>query len=352
MEYISEGFSAEELEYYSRQIVLKDFGIKAQKKLKESKVCLVGVGGLGSPISIQLISMGVGHLRIIDRDVVERSNLQRQQLYSIDTLGKPKVEMAADRLKKMNPFAKVEPIPMSLTPRNAVNLIKGFDVVVDGLDSMTPRYAINRATQKLGIPYIFGGVITQVGNASTIIPGETACIECFQGNIDDDSLPSCSVLGVHPSIINIIASIQVSETIRLLTHRQPVLANKLLFCDLEDLSIDKIQLSKLESCPVCGTSDKLPDRLKTIEEEEICGRAGRKVFVFSPNESLDIDLDLLNKTLIKNDFKIETQSSLGTSFRNNGLKGSILCSGVTIIEGVDNIEEARIIRSRLLAQAH
>jgi adenylyltransferase/sulfurtransferase len=237
---------------------------------------------------------------------------------------------------------------MSLTHKNAQNLLKGFDVVVDGLDAMTPRYAINRACQKNGTPYVFGAVITQVGNASTIIPGETACIECFQGGIDDENVPNCSILGVHPSIISMVASIQVSETIRLLTDQDPVLANKLVFCDLKDLTLEKIQLTKLESCPVCGTSKNKPFELKHNEIEEICGRGGRRVFVFSPSESMDINLETFNNNLKSHGYQIEVEASLGTTFSKEKLKASILKSGVSIIEGVEGLEEAKSIRFELL----
>jgi adenylyltransferase/sulfurtransferase len=348
MSYSLDGFSDNELDYYSRQIVLRDFGIQAQRRLKTAKVCLVGAGGLGSPISIQLTSIGIGHLRIIDRDVVEMSNLQRQHLYGIDKIGIPKVEAATERLRKLNPFVTIEPIPMSLTPGNAETLLDGFDLVVDGLDTMTARYAVNRACQKLGIPYVFGAVITQVGNASTIIPGKTACLECFQGNVDDDSLPGCSILGVHPSIISLLASVEVSEAVRLLMGKDPVLANKLLFCDLKELSLEKIQLAKLESCPVCGKSDKPPFSLKKLDIEEICGRENRRVFVFSPEASMQLDLTSINEKIKYQGYIIKTASKLGTTFMKEEVKASILVSGVTIIEGIENIERAKFLRSKLI----
>jgi adenylyltransferase/sulfurtransferase len=348
MSYSLDGFSDNELDYYSRQIVLRDFGIQAQRRLKAAKVCLVGAGGLGSPISIQLTSIGIGHLRIIDRDVVEMSNLQRQHLYGIDKIGIPKVEAAAERLGKLNPFVKIEPIPMSLTPGNAETLLDGFDLVVDGLDTMTARYAVNRACQKLGIPYVFGAVITQVGNASTIIPGKTACLECFQGNVDDDSLPGCSILGVHPSIISLLASVEVSEAVRLLMGKDPVLANKLLFCDLKELSIGKIHLAKLETCPVCGKSNKPPFTLKQLDIEEICGRENRRVFIFSPDASMQLDLTSINEKIKNQGYIIKTASKLGTTFMKDEVKASILVSGVTIMEGVENVERAKFLRSQLL----
>ena len=344
-----QGFSDEELEYYSRQIVLEEIGLAGQKKLKGARVCVVGVGGLGSPVTIQLASMGVGHIRIVDRDVVELSNLQRQHIYGIDKVGYPKVEAAAERLKLLNPFIEIEPVPMSLNPGNAEGLIAGVDLVVDCLDSMSARYSLNRACVKLGVPYIHGAVITHIGNASTIIPGETACLECFQGNVDDDALPTCAVAGVHPSIISIIASIQVSEAVRLLLGKPPNLADKILFCDLEDLSFEEIALSRAEACPVCGSGSRSePAAIKHDPVQEICGREGRRVFVFAPDEDQDINLTSLNSRLRDLGYTPSVEATLGTTFSKGPVKGSVLKSGVAILEGVDGVDEAKLLHESLL----
>ena len=343
------GFTEQELDYYSRQIVLREFGLEGQRKLKKAKVCVVGAGGLGSPVLTQLASMGVGTLRVIDRDVVEASNLQRQHLYGMHQLGQPKVEAAQDRLRQINPFIEVEPIPLSVTYSNAERLIEGSDIVVDGLDSMAARYAVNRACQRTGKPFIHGAVIMQVGTASTIIPGETACLECFQAGIDDAELPSCAVQGVHPSVISLIASVQVSETIRLLLGEPPVIANKLLFADLKELSIEKVQLARAENCLVCsgnlGPVKAAPDETHV---EEICGREGRRVWIFSPEYEIDIDLGEINTILDELGYTITAEGRLGTSFKHENVKGSILSSGVTVIEGVRDREAAENLRDRLL----
>jgi len=343
------GFTEEELDYYSRQIVLREFGLEGQRRLKKVKVCVVGAGGLGSPILTQLASMGVGTLRVVDRDVVETSNLQRQHLYGMHQLGLPKVEAAEDRLRQLNPFIEVEPLPLSVTPGNAESLIEGADVVVDALDSMAARYAVNRACQRTETPFVHGAVIMQVGTASTIIPGETACLECFQGGIDDADLPSCAVQGVHPSVIGLIASVQVSETIRLLLGEQPVLANKLLFADLKELSIEKVQLAKAESCKVCGGQlepvEAAPDETHV---EEICGREGRRVWVFSSEHEREIDLGEINSKLGDLGYTITAKGRLGTSFKHEEVKGSVLASGVTVIEGMRDRGAAEKLRCRLL----
>jgi len=334
--------SEEELEYYSRHMVLTEIGVAGQQKLKSSRVCVMGLGGLGSPLSMQLASMGVGHLRLVDRDVVETSNLQRQYLYSVDVVGYPKVEAAASRLRRLNPYIDIEPLPLSVNANNVERVLHGVDVVVDGLDRMAPRYAVNRACFKLGIPYVFGAVITQIGNVSTIIPGETACLECFQGNVDDASLPTCAVVGVNPSIIGIVASIQVSEAVRIMTGRRPKLANALLFCDLDSLTFERIELAKAETCPICGRTPRAePAPIKYEQVEEICGREGRRVFVITPDDELELDLGALNCQLVELGYDLDVQASLGTSFSNeSGVKGSVLNSGVTILEGVEDKGEA------------
>jgi len=333
--------SDEELEYYSRQVVLTDLGYNAQVKLKNSRACLVGVGGLGSPAAMQLAAMGVGYLRIVDRDVVELTNLHRQHLYGVDDVGYPKVEAAAKRLQNLNPYIKIEPLALSVNQGNAEELVRGMDVVVDGLDSMSARYAINRACIKLGVPYVFGAAISTNGNLSTIIPGKTACLECFYGRLDDKKLPKCGVVGVHPSLVNIIASLEVSEAIRILTGKQPRLANKLLHFDLDELEFNEICLSKVDSCPVCGASPAGSATLLKHElVEEVCGRKGKRVFVFVPEDQLDVNLVGLKSYLTRKGFCINVEGKLGLTFSQKGVKVSVLKSGVAILEGVKERDEA------------
>ena len=340
--------SDEELEYYSRQVVMAEMGYNAQLQLKNSKVCLLGVGGLGSPAAMQLAAMGVGHLRIVDRDVVELANLHRQHLYGVDDVGYPKVEAATKRLQRLNPYITIEPLLLSVNETNAEDLVQGMDVVVDGLDSMAARYAINRACVKLGVPYVFGAAITTTGNLSTIIPGETACLECFYGNLDDKKLPKCGVVGVHPSLVNIIASLEVSEAIRILTGKQPRLANKLLHFDLDEMEFNEIRLSKVESCPVCGEHPSgSPMPLKRELVEEICGRKGRKVFVVVPEENLDVNLVELKNYLHRKGFSIKVEAKLGLTFSLHDVKASVLKSGIVILEGVKGKDEALKLFSEL-----
>lgn len=343
-----EGFSDEELEYYSRQMVLREIGLNGQRRLKEKRACVVGLGGLGSILSTQLASMGVGHLRIVDRDIVEISNLQRQHLYGVDVIGLPKVEAAAHRLRRLNPFIEVEPQPISLNPMTVDRILEGVDVVLDGLDRMAPRYVLNRACLKWGIPYIYGAAITNVGNTSTIIPGETACLECFQGGLDDNMLPTCAVVGVNPSIVNIIASIQVSEALRILLGRRPNLANILLFCDLDSMTFERISLKRAEKCPACGgTSPQPPQPFEEVEE--ICGREGRRVFIVNPREERQLNMEKLEQVLASMGFNIDKRGELGITFTApKEFRGSILKSGVSILEGVGDRDEALRLSHKII----
>lgn len=316
-------------------------GYQAQLKLKNSKVCLVGVGGLGSPAAMQLAAMGVGHLRIVDRDIVEITNLHRQHLYGIDDIGSPKVEAAARRLQKLNPYITIEPLPLSINQTNAESIIQGMDVVIDGLDSMAARYAINRAVTKFRIPYVFGAAITTIGNLSTIIPEKTACLECFYGNLDDKKLPKCGVVGVHPSLVNIIASLEVSEAIKILTKKQPRLANKLLYFDLDEVEFREIKLQKVDSCLVCGKNQfDFSKNIKHEFVEEICGRKGKKVFIIVPEKRIDVDLVNLKKGLAERAYSPIFEGKLGLTFILEDIKISVLKSGIMIQEGHKDKNEA------------
>lgn len=338
----AEELSEEELEFYSRQIVLSDIGYNGQLRLKNAKACVIGLGGLGCPVATQLTAMGIGHLRLVDRDVVERSNLQRQHLYSVASIGYPKVEVAARKLRELNPNVEIEPLPLSLNANNAEGIIEGVDIVVDGLDRMEPRYAINRACVKLKIPYVFGAAITTYGNVSTIISDETPCLECFYGNLNDENLPTCAIVGVHPSILSLVAGVEVAEAIRILTGKKPRLASKLLYCDIENMSMDEIRLSRQEGCPVCGSKPSGPPTpLKRKIIEETCGRGGKRTFVITPRENLKLNMAELHGLLIGRGFNVKVKANLGITFGPNPKATvSILKSGIMITEGIDDDEEA------------
>lgn len=338
----AEKLSEAELRFYSRQIMLDGVGLEGQLRLKKARVCLVGLGGLGSTIATQLAAMGTGHLRLIDRDIVEESNLQRQHLYSFDVIGYPKVEAAVKRLERLNPYIELEPLPVSFSENNAEEMVSGMDVVVDGLDNMNTRYAINRACVTLGVPYVFGSAISTFGNASSIVPRETACLECFYGRLDDSLLPTCGVIGVHPSVISIVASVEVAETIKILLGKQPTLTNKLLYCDVDSMRFEEIRVSRAETCPVCGNHPKSkPKPLKHSLIEEACGRNKKRVFTVTPHETLDLDIKRLAAVLKREGMRLRVKTKLGVAFTTGkGILVSLLSSGVMVVEGAGGEEEA------------
>ena len=324
----------EELNTYSRQVALEDIGYEGQIKLRNARVCLVGLGGLGSPNALKLGAMGIGYLRIVDRDIVSRSDLHRQYLYDVDSLCQPKVEVAIKKLSRLNPDVELDSIPETLNSTNAKEVLSDVDVVIDGLDSPSPRYILNRTCNELKIPYIFGAAIEAFGNVSTIIPGQSACLECFMPGLQDNDLPKCGVVGVHPSILSIVAAVQVSEAIRLLLDKEPKLLNKLLYIDLRELSFNTIELAPSENCSVCGAKSK--EKLKPPEDkffEETCARDGRRNFIITPKSKIEINLEQLRKILDEKGFPIKTAGSMGITFKQSeDISISILKSGILIAQ--------------------
>jgi molybdopterin/thiamine biosynthesis adenylyltransferase len=323
-----------EMQTYSRQIVLADIGYDGQLKLRNARACLIGVGGLGAPVATKLVGMGIGSLRIVDRDIVSRSDLHRQHLYDADCVGLPKVEIARQKLNKLNPDVKLDPIPESLNTYNAEEIISGMDVVIDGLDRPEPRYLVNRTCNQLKIPYVFGAAIEAFGNVSTLMPGQTFCLECFMPGLRDEDLPVCGVVGVHPSVLGIVSSIQVSEAVRLIIGQEPKLFNKLLYIDLREFEFNILEMQAVDSCRVCGAHpDGLPEEIKDRLFEETCARDGRRNFVLSPKDRLTIDLKKLGKLLNKRRFPIQSAGQLGTTFNpSKDIQACILKSGIMIAQ--------------------
>ncbi len=232
---------------YARFVPLSIIGIKGMNLIKKSRVTVVGCGGLGSISTTQLVAMGIGYLRIIDSDVVELTNLQRQLLYREDDIGKPKVEIAKKYLEKLNPEVTIDAINIEITEQTVSNASNNVDLIIDATDKFTTRYCLNKEALNQKISFIFGAVGGLSGNTMTI-QNDSSCLECIFSNIDDSQLPSSSITGIHPSIINIIGSIQVSEAIKIITKNTPSLLNKLLFCDIGTMQFDILNVKPRENC--------------------------------------------------------------------------------------------------------
>jgi molybdopterin/thiamine biosynthesis adenylyltransferase len=321
-------------EFYSRQMILREFGRKGQRKLAKSRVAVVGLGGLGTVSSLYLALSGVGLLRLIDQDTVELHNLHRQVLYTPDDLHYPKVEVSAKRLKKINPLVKVEPVPENVNANNVEKLLSEMDCVVDGLDNMHTRYLVNRACAKLAIPYVFGAAIGIEGNLSVFAPPETPCLECVLPNIEDSNLLSCDVRGVLGATPGIIGAMQAMETIKVLTGIGSALKGKLMICDFSDMYFTTIDIFKRKNCPACQGVISSPKK-----KEKLVWLCGRNTVNVNPEKSLKLNLNEVYES-IKRHFKVRIKSQLAIIFDYENFEVSLFNGGRMLIKNVNDEKSA------------
>lgn len=242
-----------QLERYSRHLILKQIGVKGQQKLLDSKVLVIGAGGLGSPVLSYLAAAGVGTLGICDGDVVSLSNLQRQILYTTEEIGQPKVECAKRRLSAMNPDISFELYDYYLTPENIMDLIAPYDMVVDCVDTFAVKYMINDACVLAKKPFVHGGILGFSGQVLTCLP-DTACFRCFFRDPPPKEVsPTCAELGVVGVTPGFIGTLQATEVVKYLTGTGTLLTNTLLVVHGDDMEFARLEIpEKDEDCPVCG----------------------------------------------------------------------------------------------------
>jgi len=342
--------SEKELDRYSRQVMLQEIGYQGQLKLKQSRVCVVGVGGLGNPITTRLAAMGVGKIRIVDRDVIELSNLHRQTMFDEDDVGQVKVETAAKKLRKLNNDIIIEELPVSINDYTALDAVDGCDVVIDALDSVNARYSLNRACIEKKIPFVTGAAVGVTGQTFTIVPNESACYYCLFPALDEDSMPTCSIEGVHPSILSIIGGIEVSEAVKIITGKKPSLQDKVLHVDLENLIFNFTKVSRVEECSVCGSGKKQEKAKEELILEELCGRnRGKRTFSITPTYFVDLNVDKITSVGKEKGFTVENLGDLGISLRTNELSVSFMKRGSGVIVGAKTEEEAISLYKSLLS---
>ena len=342
--------SEKELDRYSRQVMLQEIGYQGQLKLKQSRVCVVGVGGLGNPITTRLAAMGVGKIRIVDRDVIELSNLHRQTMFDEDDVGQVKVETAAKKLRKLNNDIIIEELPVSINDYTALDAVDGCDVVIDALDSVNARYSLNKACIEKKIPFVTGAAVGVTGQTFTIVPNESACYYCLFPALDEDSMPTCSIEGVHPSILSIIGGIEVSEAVKIITGKKPSLQDKVLHVDLENLIFNFTKVSRVEECSVCGSGKKQEKAKEELILEELCGRnRGKRTFSITPTYFVDLNVDKITSVGKEKGFTVENLGDLGISLRTNELSVSFMKRGSGVIVGAKTEEEAISLYKSLLS---
>lgn len=261
-------FTDEQIERYSRHIILPEVGGKGQKKLLDSKVFLVGAGGLGSPAAFYLAAAGIGKIGISDDDVVDFSNLQRQILHSTKDVDYSKALSAKETLEDLNPDVEVVPYKVRLNSENIIDIIKDYDVILDGSDNFPTRYLVNDACVMLGKPLSHGSIFRFDGQATTILPGKGPCYRClYETPPPPDLVPSCQEAGVLGIIAGIIGVVQATEVIKLQLGKGNLLNGKLLLYDSLNMDFRKLNIHRNPACPMCGEN---PTIKELIDYEEFC----------------------------------------------------------------------------------
>jgi sulfur-carrier protein adenylyltransferase/sulfurtransferase len=258
-----------EIARYSRHLILPEVGLEGQKKLKAARVLMIGTGGLGSPLGLYLAAAGIGTLGVVDFDVVDESNLQRQIIHGTKDVGRPKIESARDRLQDINPNTNIEAFETRLTSENALRLFREFDVIVDGTDNFPTRYLVNDASVLTGKPNVYGSIFRFEGQASVFWAEKGACYRCLYPEPPPPGLvPSCAEGGVLGVLPGIVGTIQANEVIKVILGAEGILLNRLLLFDAWKMRFRELKLKKNPDCPVCGTN---PTVKELIDYEEFCG---------------------------------------------------------------------------------
>lgn len=279
--------SDDEFLRYSRHLIIPEVGLEGQKRLRDSSVLIVGAGGLGNPASIYLAAAGIGNIGIVDFDNVEISNLQRQILYHEDDIGKPKAEVAKERLLSINPRINVKSYKIKIDSSNAIDILSSYDIVIDGTDNFPTRYLLNDACTLLGKPYIYASIFRFDGQVSVFYAKDGPCYRClFPRPPPPDSVPTCAEGGVLGVLPGIIGSIQAIEAIKLILGKGDVLIGRLLLFDALDMKFTEIKIAKRQDCILCGNNRTI-DRL--IDYEEFCGLSNKVNFEneIKPEELMD-----------------------------------------------------------------
>jgi adenylyltransferase/sulfurtransferase len=260
---------AEQIKRYSRHILLPEVGVEGQKKLLNAKVLIIGAGGLGSPLALYLAAAGVGTIGIVDFDQVDASNLQRQILFTMDDVGKNKAELAAQRLQQLNSDVQVIPYVMMLKRDNILDILKDYDILIDGTDNFPTRYLTNDACVFLKKPNIYGSIFRFEGQVTVFKVPEGPCYRCLYPEPPPPGLvPSCAEGGVMGAMVGTIATLQAIETIKLITGIGNSLMGRLVIYNSLDLKFRELKLRKDPACPVCGEH---PSITQLVDYEQFCG---------------------------------------------------------------------------------
>ncbi len=332
---------------YHRQVLLPAIGASGQERLRRGRVCLLGVGALGSQVAQLLARAGVGFLRLVDRDVLEWTNLQRQVLYEEADVaaGLPKAVAAARALARVNHEVAVEPVVQDVDASSILALLEDVDVVVDGSDNFELRYLLNDAALELGRPWVYGGAVGTIGTTMTVLPGKTACLRClFPDPPPPGVAPTCDTAGVLGPAAALVGALQASEAIKLLVGDRASVNRALLSIDLWTLEVARLPAQRREDCPACGRGERRflrqPAPSRTVA---LCGRDAVQV---SLQPRVELDLAALAARL----------APLGTIQHNpylirftvDGYEVTVFRDGRAIVRGTTDPAVARALYARYI----
>lgn len=326
-------------DYFSRQISIPSIGQEGLRKLQESTVAIFGVGGVGSAAAYYLSRSGVGHLRLIDQDIVETSNLQRLHAATANDLFHPKAEVIADKLSEVAEWCKIEPIVETVTDKNASELLIGVDLIFDGLDNFRTRYILNESSLRDQTPYLFTSAIADQAHLALLNPPATACLECVMPHVTDNFQDSCETLGVNPSITGVAGAIGAGVAIGYLSGNPGHWSESLVTIDVAGPEFLLTKLAKRADCQVCGSGNdetSRPDRLVTF----LCGERTANVL---PARDQIIEFSKIRTIIPSEKIRLSTSSVL--VFREGEFTVSLFRNGRFLIGGVnDEIQAATIAR--------
>ena len=315
--------SADEVKRYSRHLILSEVGMEGQRKLKAAKVLCIGAGGLGSPVAMYLAAAGVGTIGIVDFDTVDVSNLQRQILHGTSDVGRSKLASARDTLKDLNPHVNVITHEVALTSANALDLFRGYDVIVDGTDNFPTRYLVNDACVLLGIPNAYGSIFRFEGQASVFATKDGPCYRCLYPEPPPPGLvPSCAEAGVLGILPGLIGTIQATETVKIILGMGQTLAGRFLIYDAMKMRFRELTLRKDPDCPVCGTH---PTVTALIDYEQFCGVAPSQAPAASSADAMsDISVLELKARIDAGTRPFILDVREPTEYQINRIEGSVL----------------------------
>ena len=272
-------------------------------------------------------------------------------MFDEDDVGQVKVEVAAKKLQKLNPECKIEALAVSINDYTALEVVEGCDVVIDALDSVNARYALNKACVKYNVPFVTGAAVGTSGQAFTVLPKESACYFCMFPELNEDTMPTCSIEGVHPPILSIVGAIEVAEAVKIILGKKPNLSERILHIDLENLDFNSTRTFRADECPICGTGKLEVTQKEELILEELCGRnRGKRTYSITPTETFELDVDTVTNIAKEKGFLVDNQGDLGLSMRTNDLSVSFMKKGSAVVVGPKDEDDAISLYKSLLGK--